>query len=141
MRDYLFILIIAAAVTYLLTPVVRLFAQGINAQHAPRERDVHTEPTPLIGGLAMYGGMAAGLLVAERLTYLQQAFPSSHTVNGLLAAGGLLVIIGIIDDRFGMRRCRRQPGRSRRAASWPGAAPTCPGCRCPTGRNSYSSRT
>lgn len=117
MRDYLFILIIAAAVTYLLTPVVRLFAKRIKAEHAPRARDVHTEPTPLIGGLAMYGGMAAALLVAERLTYLQQAFPSSRTVNGLLAAGGLLVIIGIIDDRFGIRRCRRQPGRSRRAAS------------------------
>jgi UDP-GlcNAc:undecaprenyl-phosphate GlcNAc-1-phosphate transferase len=111
MRDYLFILIIAAAVTYLLTPVVRLFAKGIKAQHEARDRDVHKEPTPLIGGLAMYGGMAAALLVAERLTYLQQAFPSSRTVNGLLAAGGLLVIIGIIDDRFGMSPLQKAAGQ------------------------------
>ncbi|HEY6789261.1 MAG TPA: MraY family glycosyltransferase [Trebonia sp.] len=111
MRDYLFILIIAAAVTYLLTPLVRLFAKGINAQHEARDRDVHKEPTPLIGGLAMYGGMAAALLVAERLTYLQQAFPSSRTVNGLLAAGGLLVIIGIIDDRFGMSPLQKAAGQ------------------------------
>ncbi|HEX3965602.1 MAG TPA: MraY family glycosyltransferase [Trebonia sp.] len=111
MRDYLFILIIAAAVTYLLTPVVRLFAKRINAQHEARDRDVHKEPTPLIGGLAMYGGMAAALLVAERLTYLQQAFPSSRTVNGLLAAGGLLVIIGIIDDRFGMSPLQKAAGQ------------------------------
>ncbi len=111
MRDYLFILLIAAAVTYLLTPLVRLFAQRIKAQHAPRERDVHKEPTPLIGGLAMYGGMVAALLVAERLTYLQQAFPTSRTVNGLLAAGGLLVIIGIIDDRFGMSALQKAAGQ------------------------------
>jgi UDP-GlcNAc:undecaprenyl-phosphate/decaprenyl-phosphate GlcNAc-1-phosphate transferase len=111
MRDYLFILLIAAAVTYLLTPLVRRFAQRIKAQHAPRERDVHKEPTPLIGGLAMYGGMVAALLVAERLTYLQQAFPSSRTVNGLLAAGGLLVIIGIIDDRFGMSALQKAAGQ------------------------------
>ncbi|MCW2929617.1 MAG: glycosyl transferase family 4, partial [Actinomycetia bacterium] len=111
MRDYLFILIIAAAVTYLLTPVVRLFAKRINAQHEARDRDVHKEPTPLLGGLAMYGGMAVALLVAERLTYLQQAFPSSRTVNGLLAAGGLLVIIGIIDDRFGMSPLQKAAGQ------------------------------
>ena len=100
MRDYLYILIIAAAVTYLLTPLVRRFALLIKAQREPRARDVHKEPTPLIGGLAMYAGMAAALLVAERLTYLKQAFPSTRTINGLLAAGALLVIIGIIDDRF-----------------------------------------
>jgi len=100
MREYLYILIIAAAVTYLLTPLVRRGAIAINAQHAPRSRDVHTAPTPLLGGLAMYGGLVAALLVAERLPYLQRAFPSSRTVTGLLLAAGLLVLIGAVDDRF-----------------------------------------
>jgi UDP-GlcNAc:undecaprenyl-phosphate/decaprenyl-phosphate GlcNAc-1-phosphate transferase len=102
MRDYLYILIIAAAVTYLLTPLVRRGSIAIGALHAARSRDVHVKPTPLLGGVAMYFGLAAGLLVAERLTYLQQAFPSSRTVIGLLLAGGLLVIVGIVDDRWGM---------------------------------------
>jgi UDP-GlcNAc:undecaprenyl-phosphate GlcNAc-1-phosphate transferase len=100
MREYLYILIIAAVVTYLLTPLVRRGAIAINAQHAPRSRDVHTAPTPLLGGLAMYGGLAAALLVAYRLSYLQQAFPSSRTIVGLLLAAGLLVVIGIADDRW-----------------------------------------
>jgi UDP-GlcNAc:undecaprenyl-phosphate GlcNAc-1-phosphate transferase len=102
MREYLFILIIAAVVTYLLTPLVRRGAVAMHAQHAPRARDVHKQPTPLLGGLAMYGGLVAGLLVADRLSYLQQAFPSSRTVNGLLLAGGLLVVVGIVDDRWGL---------------------------------------
>jgi UDP-GlcNAc:undecaprenyl-phosphate GlcNAc-1-phosphate transferase len=102
MREYLFILIIAAVVTYLLTPLVRRGAIAVHAQHAPRARDVHTQPTPLLGGLAMYGGLAAGLLVADRLTYLQQAFPSSRMIDGLLLAGGLLVLVGIVDDRWGL---------------------------------------
>ncbi|HEX4092543.1 MAG TPA: undecaprenyl/decaprenyl-phosphate alpha-N-acetylglucosaminyl 1-phosphate transferase [Trebonia sp.] len=100
MREYLYVLIIAAAVTYLLTPLVRRGAIGINAQHAPRSRDVHTSPTPLLGGLAMYGGLVVALLVAERLPYLQGAFPSSRTVTGLLLAAGLLVLIGAVDDRW-----------------------------------------
>ncbi|HTB54774.1 MAG TPA: undecaprenyl/decaprenyl-phosphate alpha-N-acetylglucosaminyl 1-phosphate transferase, partial [Trebonia sp.] len=100
MRDYFFILSLAAAVTYVLTPLVRRGAIAINAQHAPRGRDVHKQPTPLLGGLAIYGGLAAGLLVADRLSYLRQAFPSPRTIQGLLLAGGLLVLIGIVDDRW-----------------------------------------
>src|SRR6185437_6240574 len=96
MREYLFILIIAAVVTYLLTPFARRGAVAMNAQHAPRTRDVHKEPTPLLGGVV------AALLVADRLTYLQQAFPSFRYIEGLLLAGGLLVLVGIVDDRWGL---------------------------------------
>src|ERR1700753_758300 len=102
MREYLYILLIAAAVTYLLTPVARQGAVVFGVQHAARSRDVHQAPTPLLGGLAMYGGLAAALLVASRLSYLSQAFPSSRIVAGLLLAGGLLVIVGVVDDRWGL---------------------------------------
>jgi UDP-GlcNAc:undecaprenyl-phosphate GlcNAc-1-phosphate transferase len=111
MREYLFILIIAAVVTYLLTPLVRRGAVAMNAQHTPRDRDVHKKPTPLLGGLAMYGGLVAGLLVADRLSYLQQAFPSSHTIVGLLLAGGLLVIVGVVDDRWGLGAVSKLAGQ------------------------------
>jgi UDP-GlcNAc:undecaprenyl-phosphate GlcNAc-1-phosphate transferase len=111
MREYLFILIIAAVVTYLLTPLVRRGAIAVRAQHAPRARDVHTTPTPLLGGVAMYGGLVAGLLVADRLSYLQQAFPSPRMINGLLLAGGLLVVMGAVDDRFGLGVISRLAGQ------------------------------
>jgi UDP-GlcNAc:undecaprenyl-phosphate/decaprenyl-phosphate GlcNAc-1-phosphate transferase len=124
MRDYLYILIIAATVTYLFTPAVRRGSITIGAMHAPRSRDVHKEPTPLLGGVAMYIGLAAGLLVADRLTYLQQAFPSSRTVTGLLLAGGLLVVIGIFDDRFGMGPISKLAGQVAAGGIlvWSGAA-------------------
>jgi UDP-GlcNAc:undecaprenyl-phosphate/decaprenyl-phosphate GlcNAc-1-phosphate transferase len=111
MRDYLYILIIAAVVTYLLTPMVRRASIAIGALHAARSRDVHSEPTPLLGGVAMFGGLVAGLLVAERLRYLQQAFPSPRTVIGLLLAGGLLVLIGIVDDRWGLGAISKLAGQ------------------------------
>src|SRR5262249_5208724 len=111
MRDYLYILIISAVVTYLLTPLVRRGSIAIGALHAARSRDVHSEPTPLLGGVAMFGGLAAGLLVAERLRYLQEAFPSPRTVIGLLLAGGLLVVIGIVDDRWGMSAISKLAGQ------------------------------
>src|SRR5690348_1283064 len=116
MREYLFILIIAAVVTYLLTPFVRRGAIAVRAQHAPRARDVHKQPTPLLGGVAMYGGLVAALLVADRLRYLQQAFPPAPrghpgTIDGLLLAGGLLVVVGIVDDRWGLGAISKLAGQ------------------------------
>ena len=112
MKDYAFILVVAAAVTYLLTPIVRRFAFFIKAAPEPRERDVHTKPIPRLGGLAMFGGLIAGLAVAYRLTYTQQAFPpGTRTVTGLLGAAGLLVVIGVVDDRFGMSPISKLAGQ------------------------------
>ncbi|GAB3888475.1 MraY family glycosyltransferase [Microbispora bryophytorum subsp. camponoti] len=105
MREYLLLALVAAAVTYLLVPMVRAFALRIGAAPEVRERDVHTVPTPRLGGLAMFGGMAAALLVASKLPYVGGAFDSGQTgrtVTALLAAGGLIVITGFLDDWLGM---------------------------------------
>lgn len=102
MREYGLTLLVAAAVTYLLTPLVRRFAIAVGASHAARDRDVHVEPTPLLGGIAMYGGLAAGLLVAYQLTPLGSVFAGTRVASGLLLAGGLLVAVGFVDDRWGM---------------------------------------
>src|ERR1700722_15095069 len=111
MRDYLFILILAAAGTYPLTPLVRGSAVAINAHHAPRGRGGQKQPTPLLGWVAIYAGLVAGLLVADQLSYLKQAFPSARTIQGLLLAGGLLVLIGIVDDRWGLGAISKLAGQ------------------------------
>ncbi|HEX9358148.1 MAG TPA: undecaprenyl/decaprenyl-phosphate alpha-N-acetylglucosaminyl 1-phosphate transferase, partial [Streptosporangiaceae bacterium] len=59
MREYGLTVLVAAAVTYLLTPLVRRLAIAAGAEHAARARDVHTDPVPLLGGIAMYLGLAA----------------------------------------------------------------------------------
>ncbi|WP_327044370.1 undecaprenyl/decaprenyl-phosphate alpha-N-acetylglucosaminyl 1-phosphate transferase [Microbispora sp. NBC_01189] len=105
MREYLLLALVAAAVTYLLVPPVRVFALRIGAAPEVRERDVHKVPTPRLGGLAMFGGMAAALLVATNLPYVGGAFDSGQTGNtvlALLAAGGLIVVTGFLDDWLGM---------------------------------------
>ena len=81
MREYGLTLLVAAVVTYLLTPLVRRFAIAVGASHAARDRDVHVAPTPLLGGLAMYGGLAAGLLVAYRLSHLSSVFAGTRVAS------------------------------------------------------------
>src|SRR5437868_2928639 len=86
MSEYVITLLAAAAVTYILTPVVRRFAVAVGAMHAARERDVHEMPTPLLGGFAIYGGLVAGLVVVVTMNAV-------NFIDGLdgLAAG----IVGI----------------------------------------------
>ena len=38
-----------------------------------RDRDVHAEPIPYLGGLAMLGGLVAAYLVARELPFLSRA--------------------------------------------------------------------
>lgn len=102
MREYLFMALIAAAVTYLLVPLVRRFAIRIGAMPEVRDRDVHTTPTPRLGGLAMYGGLVAGLLVAGQLDNTGRTLGEGSAIIALIAAGGLITLTGFLDDWWGM---------------------------------------
>src|SRR6266702_3225215 len=108
MRDYALVFLVTAAVTYLLTPLVQRIAVRTRTMHEPRARDTHVTPTPLLGGLAMYGGLVAGLLIASRLSFVQDPFQTgSRSEAGLLLAGGLVVVVGFADDRWGLSAISR----------------------------------
>ncbi|MFF1393488.1 MraY family glycosyltransferase [Streptomyces sp. NPDC058287] len=100
MREYLLTLCITAAVTYLLTGPVRKFAIVAGAMPEIRARDVHREPTPRLGGIAMFFGLCAGLLVADHLTNLSPVFKMSNEPRALLSGAALIWLIGVLDDKF-----------------------------------------
>ena len=100
MREYLLTLCISAAVTYLLTGPVRKFAIVAGAMPEIRARDVHREPTPRLGGIAMFFGLCAGLLVAAHLSNLKEVFVSSNEPRALLSGAALIWLIGVLDDKF-----------------------------------------
>jgi UDP-GlcNAc:undecaprenyl-phosphate GlcNAc-1-phosphate transferase len=99
-REYLLTLCITAAVTYLLTGPVRKFAIVAGAMPEIRARDVHREPTPRLGGIAMFFGMCAGLLVADHLPNLAEVFEKSNEPRALLSGAALIWLIGVLDDKF-----------------------------------------
>jgi UDP-GlcNAc:undecaprenyl-phosphate GlcNAc-1-phosphate transferase len=109
-REYLLTLVVVMAVTYVLTPLARRLSMLIGAFTAVRDRDVHTIPTPRLGGLAMYGGVAAGLLVASRLPTLQQIFQTSDA-RGVLLGGAVLCLLGAIDDKWGLDALTKLAGQ------------------------------
>jgi UDP-GlcNAc:undecaprenyl-phosphate GlcNAc-1-phosphate transferase len=110
MREYVVVLLTAAVVTFLATPVVRVAAIRMRMMAAVRDRDVHVIPTPRGGGVAMYLGVVAAALVATRLPSLQRTFDDSQTV-GVLIAGGLICLLGVLDDRFSLDALTKLTGQ------------------------------
>src|SRR5258707_344063 len=57
LRELALVGLTAAIITYFATGWVRALATRLGAVAYPRQRDVHVQPTPRMGGLAMYIGI------------------------------------------------------------------------------------
>ncbi|MGY2130486.1 glycosyltransferase family 4 protein [Blastococcus sp. SYSU DS0617] len=110
MREYAVVMLTAALVTFLTTPVVRKLAVRFRMMAAPRERDVHSIPTPRGGGVAMYLGVVTAVLVASRLPALQRTFDDTQTY-AVLVGGGLICALGVLDDKWGLDALTKLTGQ------------------------------
>ncbi|CAB4340042.1 unannotated protein [freshwater metagenome] len=98
MREYLVTVLLAAIICYLITPLVRDLAIKSGAVMQIRSRDVHSEPTPRWGGLAMWLAMALTLVIVNQLPLVHKSFGSEAT--GIFLSGTFILFLGLIDDRF-----------------------------------------
>lgn len=101
MREYLTVFLVAVTVTSLLAVIAREVALRFGAVARVRDRDVHAEPIPYFGGIAMYGGLVAAYLVARHLPFLSRAGDEVLADAGVvLTAGGMVCALGVLDDLF-----------------------------------------
>ena len=99
-REYMLVGLTTAVLTFLATGLVRRLAIRWGAVANPRARDVHTVPIPRMGGMAMYIGVCGGMLLAHQLPVLRRAFEYSLDPVAVLLGGGLIMVIGMLDDRY-----------------------------------------
>ena len=98
-REYLLVFLVAAVASYLLCVFARELAIRSGAVARVRDRDVHATPIPYFGGVAMLGGLGAGLLVARHLPFLSTSQPAVfHDSGVVLLAGAIICAVGVIDD-------------------------------------------
>ncbi|MDJ0733798.1 MAG: MraY family glycosyltransferase [Nostocaceae cyanobacterium] len=96
-----FTFLLAWAVTWRLIPAVRKFALRVGWADQPNARRLNREPLPNAGGLAIYAGVVAAIILASLLRpiELQNVLAQVQTV---LLGGSILVLVGFIDDQFGL---------------------------------------
>jgi UDP-GlcNAc:undecaprenyl-phosphate GlcNAc-1-phosphate transferase len=93
--------------------LVRLFAMSHGFMAEVRDRDVHDEPIPRLGGLGMLFGFLAALLVASRLPLLSSVFGgTTSTWDALLLGAIIICAIGVVDDRWGLDALTKLAGQA-----------------------------
>jgi UDP-GlcNAc:undecaprenyl-phosphate GlcNAc-1-phosphate transferase len=101
MNELFLLYALAIPVTAVLILFFRRHALRLGVVDVPGGRKVHHGAIPLVGGLAMFGGLAAVALFALATGH----FHARHAA--FLAAVSLLVVTGFIDDRSGLSPRRR----------------------------------
>src|ERR1700675_4306090 len=84
--------LIAASASLLLTVPVRALAIRVGMVDLPGPRKVHLKPIPLLGGLAIYGGVMLAILIVFD-------GPARAQVVGIVSGATLVTVVGFLDDR------------------------------------------
>lgn len=97
----IFTFIVAWTVTWRFIPRVRQFALKVGWADQPNARRLNKEPLPNAGGLAIFAGVIAALTVATALRpiLIQEV---QVQILAILLGGAILVMVGFIDDQFGL---------------------------------------
>lgn len=87
----LFTFIVSFLLCFLTVPGVMVLAKRVGAMDIPKDkRRMHTEPIPRLGGLAIYiGFLAAVLLFCPTIT---------PALRGILIGSVMMIVIGVMDD-------------------------------------------
>ncbi len=98
MKQYLFIAILTATVTLILSWAVWQLARRYKLYPGIRERDVHKTPTPRIGGVAIVLAICSAIAVSAAHPFFDSLWVPPRQMWSILAAVGVIAIVGVIDD-------------------------------------------
>jgi UDP-GlcNAc:undecaprenyl-phosphate GlcNAc-1-phosphate transferase len=90
--------VVSAAVTFGLSWLILRLSRKHRLYPAIRERDVHTKPTPRLGGIAMFFGVMVALLIASAIPFFRVVFANPSAVLAIAGAAFLIVLVGVADD-------------------------------------------
>jgi UDP-GlcNAc:undecaprenyl-phosphate GlcNAc-1-phosphate transferase len=88
-----YILVMSGLISFGLTPLVIRLASFLEVLDLPASRKLHTEPTPLLGGMAIYTAFGVAILANSIL---------DQQVVAIMVGGTMLVVVGILDDVWGV---------------------------------------
>ena len=101
LRELGLVILVAAVLSFLATGPIRSVLVRTGRIAEIRERDVHTQPTPSLGGVAMFTGFLSAVYLAMQLPALTRGFaPVTPEMTAVAVGAFLIVVVGIIDDLY-----------------------------------------
>ena len=95
---YVGVTVVAALVTWGFSVLILKLSHRYRLYPKIRSRDVHTRPTPRLGGVAMFLGILVAVGFAWLLPQLRPVFSDTLQIVTILLAALLIVVMGVIDD-------------------------------------------
>jgi UDP-GlcNAc:undecaprenyl-phosphate GlcNAc-1-phosphate transferase len=92
--------LISAVVTFALTWVTLKISHRYKLYPQIRARDVHTKPTPRLGGVAMFFGFVVALAAAGAFGWFKSVFADPVQILAIVGAAFLITLIGFLDDLY-----------------------------------------
>lgn len=111
MREYVLVLLIALAATYLSAPMCRSVALRLGAVAMVRDRDVHVRPVPYFGGVAMLIGVTVAFFSALHLPFLGRHSSVTSDALAILGAAAVISVVGVVDDLIDLPAIAKTAGQ------------------------------
>jgi len=99
-RFYLLIALIAGVVSFGASYAVYRLSKRYKLYPSIRDRDVHTSPTPRLGGVGIVIGVAIALAVASQISWFEGVYADPFPVIGILLAATAMLAVGVLDDLY-----------------------------------------
>jgi UDP-GlcNAc:undecaprenyl-phosphate GlcNAc-1-phosphate transferase len=98
------IILASGVISFVLTPLLRRLAHSVGFVDIPNTRKIHASPVPLLGGVAIYLGMAAAVAISGESTIRE--------LIGVLGGATIMVGFGLWDDRYSLKPAMKLLGQA-----------------------------
>lgn len=101
---YVVVFLVGLVAVWLLIPLVKKMAPSLGLVDEPSERRIHKVPIPRCGGIAVFVATHVALMVVFLGPWRNLSGSTQLREWGFIFTGSLiLLLVGMIDDRFGIR--------------------------------------
>lgn len=113
MKTFILIFVVATCSSLVITPTMRRLCQRYRWLDEPKDgRRLHTRAIPRLGGVAVFLSVLLGLapLLLIRNLFTESFRPTAPRLLVILVPAGLTLILGVVDDLFGLNASQKFAG-------------------------------
>lgn len=100
MTFYLLVALIAGVVSFAASWAVLRLSHRFKLYPGIRDRDVHTTPTPRLGGIAIVIGIVTALVIASQISWFDLVYADPFPIIAVIISAVVMLGVGVVDDLY-----------------------------------------
>lgn len=111
MTFYLLVALIAGVVSFAASWAVLRLSHRFKLYPGIRDRDVHTTPTPRLGGIAIVIGIVTALAIASQISWFDLVYADPFPIIAIVASALVMLGLGVVDDLYDLNWMTKLAGQ------------------------------